>query len=345
MFDLDPRVDFDEVEIVILVDDELDRARVGVIGPADHSHRRLADRLASFGGQCRTWAPLRSVSGDAAGRCNRVRGSGDVAVQIGDDLNFDVSRLARHTFPGRRHRCRKPRRLRCGPGPDADFSIDGSLAHSHPLAATAGGRFDQNRVADVGGDSDRLVIVIDQTIAARDHGHPEAIAIDRAVFLSPSISIASGVGPMKSISQAANFIEVGVLRQKAVAGVDRVDAADFGRADDLIDPQIAVRAAWRADAERLIGQADVHRIGVGLAVNGDRLDPHLATGSNDSQRDLASVGDQNPVVHRRGTERSQRVEIEDGPTERDPPYADVSTLNSGRPKSTACWSSTKTATT
>ena len=46
MFDLDPRVDFDEVKIVLLVDDEFDGSSVVVVGLLDHAHRGVAHRFA-----------------------------------------------------------------------------------------------------------------------------------------------------------------------------------------------------------------------------------------------------------------------------------------------------------
>ena len=48
----------------------------------------------------------------------------------------------------------------------------------------------------------------------------------------------------------ANFGEVGVFGQEAIAGMNRVGVADFGGADDAGNVQIAARALGRADADR-----------------------------------------------------------------------------------------------
>ncbi len=122
----------------------------------------------------------------------------NVAVMVGDDLDFDVPRIADITFQvdapiAKRGLGLRPR---LGDGRRQRLFIDGD---PHSLAATTGGRLDQDREADRPGNFNRGRIGFDQ-----DHHFPEppalsaAIAIERAVFLSPSFSIAWGLGPMNS---------------------------------------------------------------------------------------------------------------------------------------------------
>ena len=47
--------------------------------------------------------------------------------------------------------------------------------------------------------------------------------------------------------------------------------------------------------DRDVGLGDVAGVGVGVAVDGDRADAHLAQRADDPDRDLAAVGDQNGV--------------------------------------------------
>ena len=86
--------------------------------------------------------------------------------------------------------------------------------------------------------------------------------------------------------------ELGVFAEEAIAGMDRVGVGDLGRRDDVGDVEIAVLGRRRADADRFVGQPDVHRIGVGGRMDRDRLDAHLMAGAMDAQRNLAAVGDQ-----------------------------------------------------
>ena len=62
--------------------------------------------------------------------------------------------------------------------------------------------------------------------------------------------------------------------------------------------QIALRRRRRADADAFIGQAHMHRIGVGGRMHRDGGDAHLLAGAVDAQRDFAAIGDQDFFEHR-----------------------------------------------
>ena len=82
------------------------------------------------------------------------------------------------------------------------------------------------------------------------------------------------------------------LRQEAIARVDRLGAGVEGGLDDGVDPQVALGRRRRAEADRDVGQPDVGRRGVRVAVDRDGLDAQLAAGADDPDGDLAAVGDQ-----------------------------------------------------
>ena len=54
--------------------------------------------------------------------------------------------------------------------------------------------------------------------------------------------------------------------------MDGVGAGDFGGGDDGGNAQVGEPARGRADADVVVGKADVQRLAIGLAVDGDRLD-------------------------------------------------------------------------
>src|SRR5262249_11630673 len=113
---------------------------------------------------------------------------------------------------------------------------------------------------------------------------------------------AHGVGRRADPGQLAlgtDLRELGVLGQEAVAGVDRVGAGDLGGADDRWDVEVALARRRRADAHRLIGELDVERARVGGRVDRDRLEPHLAQRADHAECDLAAVGYQDLLEHRR----------------------------------------------
>jgi len=92
---------------------------------------------------------------------------------------------------------------------------------------------------------------------------------------------------------------VGVLGEEPVARVDGVGAGDLGRRDDAGDVEVALLGRRRPDADLLVRVGDVEAVAVGRAVDGDRLDPQLLAGLDDAERDLAPVGDQDLLEHRR----------------------------------------------
>ena len=91
--------------------------------------------------------------------------------------------------------------------------------------------------------------------------------------------------------------EARVLREEAVAGMDRVGAGDLAGGEDRGDVEVAVLGGRRADADALVGEADMHGVGVGGGMDGDGLDAEFLAGAQDAERDLAPVGDQDLVEH------------------------------------------------
>ena len=67
--------------------------------------------------------------------------------------------------------------------------------------------------------------------------------------------------------------------------------------DDLVDQQIGLRGLRRADMHLLVGHLDMERAGIGVGIDGNRRDPHLPGGLDDTAGDLAPVGDQNLLEH------------------------------------------------
>jgi hypothetical protein len=90
----------------------------------------------------------------------------------------------------------------------------------------------------------------------------------------------------------ADLGEVRALRQKAVAGVDRLDVGDLGGRNQARHIEIGLGADRRTDADGLVRIAQVQRVAVGLGVNRDRLDAKFLARPDDAQRDLAAIGDE-----------------------------------------------------
>ena len=132
-------------------------------------------------------------------------------------------------------------------------------------------------------------------------GRPSLAAVRLASILSPIVRICSGLGPTQMMSWLSTIsANCAFSREEAVAGVDRVGVDDLGGRDDVGDVEIGFGRRRRADADGLVGEADVHRVGVGGRMDRDGLDAHLVAGAVDAQRDLAAVGDQQLLDRHRG---------------------------------------------
>ena len=83
--------------------------------------------------------------------------------------------------------------------------------------------------------------------------------------------------------------------------MDGVGAGDLAGGEDRGDVEVAVLGGRRADADALVGEADMHGVAVGGRVDRDGLDAELLAGAQDAERDLAAVGDEDFLEHRGAT--------------------------------------------
>src|SRR2546422_9579575 len=84
-----------------------------------------------------------------------------------------------------------------------------------------------------------------------------------------------------------------ILCEKSVAGMNGLNIRDFGGGNDVGDIQIRFGRRRIADADGLVSQFQVSGIAIGGGIDDGNLDTHLATGADDPQRNLTSIGDKN----------------------------------------------------
>ena len=75
--------------------------------------------------------------------------------------------------------------------------------------------------------------------------------------------------------------------------MDGLRARSCSRVEDPFLVQIALRGRAGADEIRLVGKAHVERGAIRFGVDGDRRDPELTERSEDADRDLAAVCNEN----------------------------------------------------
>src|SRR5262249_46298703 len=91
--------------------------------------------------------------------------------------------------------------------------------------------------------------------------------------------------------------EAGVLGKEAIARMHRFRPGDLAGRNDRRNVEIAVARRWRADADALVGEAHMHRIGIGSGMHGHGGDAELAAGPQHPKGDLPAIGYQDLVEH------------------------------------------------
>ena len=293
MLDLQPRVHLDEVEVARLRSDELDRAGADIVDRARRRDRGVAERMRAMPSSRPGRALPRSPSGGGAGSSNRARtdapacrdGRRRPAPRCGAGAQIF---LEQHPVvaEGRRGLARAESSARRKLGWLGD--------DPHALAAAAGDRLDQHRIADqraLPSAKRRFVLARRDS---RAHGTPARSISALAAALAPMARIAAGGGPMKTMPAAvAGFGEIRVLGQEAVAGMDRLRAARARRIDDARDRQIALARRRRPDQDaprRPCATCSASASAVGIDRDGARCPG--AGGADDPAGDLAAIGDQ-----------------------------------------------------
>src|SRR3990170_8686933 len=216
----------------------------------------------------------------------------DVAVLITENLHFYVARVADVAFHVERIVAEgRPRFSGGGAESRFDFVF---VPDQLDAAATAAGRgLDQQRVTDCFRHAGRLVRVLrvirpgDQREAggAGDFSRLQLVAHHRDVLCAGTNEGDLVVG--------AGLRQLGPFGEKTVAGVERIAARAVGRGDQRGRFKITVGGTGRTDADGAIRKFGRKTLAVRLGHGGDGLNAQALAGSDDTNGDLAAIGDQN----------------------------------------------------
>jgi len=162
----------------------------------------------------------------------------------------------------------------------------------HSLATAASRRFQQNGVAD-----------LPRAIPRRgDVRQRLGSGCDRDLRF-PSETPGGGLLPEEALDLRGRtdenearvddrLSEGRVLGKEAVAGMDRVAPRALGDLDDPRGMEVALAGRRRANRIGGVGRANMQRVAVDIAVNRDRSDAEVVAGADDTERDLAAIGDE-----------------------------------------------------
>ncbi len=292
MLNLHAGVHLDEVETAVLVQ-EFEGTGTAVADLDARIDATLEDFLTSL--LVDTWGRgfFQYLLVAALQRAVTVAQVDGVALAVGQNLNFHVTWVGQELLQVD-HRvaegCTGFGTGEFGRGNQVLFLVH----HAHAATTTATGGLDDHRVADVTGDCQGDFFVFRQRAIRARYGR--YARLDHRVLGRNLVAHqANGVGFRADEGETGFFHllgEIGVFRQEAVTRVNRGGASHFGGSDDRRDMQVGILRRCRADADRLVCQAQVHQFTVGRGVHGDGLDAQLFAGTQDAQGNFPTVGDQ-----------------------------------------------------
>src|SRR5260221_9565448 len=292
MLDLQARVHFHEIELIIL-DDEFDGAGAEIADRARRRHRRRTHGGTAFGRHAGGRRFLHHLLMPALDRTIALEEMQDMAVAVGEDLHLDMAR------PGE-IACDQPPfinkgvlRLRLGGG-EGGRNLGRGRDDLHALAATAGSGLDQHRVADAIRRRRQEIRRLILAVITRYQRHLGGL--HQALGRTLRAHGADGGRRWADENEAGNgtgFGKIGVLRQEAITGMDRIGATGLGGGDHFLNGEITL--ACRRAAQRIgaIGSRDMGGIAVDIRIDRDGGDPHAPRRPHDATGDLAAIGDQN----------------------------------------------------
>ena len=293
MLHLNAGVHLNEVVVPGFVHQKLHRTGADIVDGLGDLHRVTAQRLHRLLGYRPRGGELHHLLIPALERAVPLAQMVDVAVLIGQDLHLDVLGLLQILLHKDIAAAEGLLRL-------AVYQLIGGLdllrpvAAAHTASAAAGGGLQNDGEAEADGLFQRVVGVPQRLGAAGDDGHA---ALDGDLLGAELIAhLGQHIGG-RAHEQDAVFLarpgKIGVLGQKAVAGMDGGDAPAAGKADDAGDVQISAQGRLLLTHQiRLVRLGAEQRIGILVGIDGHGMKPQIVAGAENTHRDLAPVGDQ-----------------------------------------------------
>ena len=216
----------------------------------------------------------------------------DVALLVADQLDFDVARLFdeffdEHAVITEAGECFTADRI------EALAHIGFAPRQPHALAATAGRSLHHHRIADASGDFDRVFGAGDLADKAGHDADARRLGAALGFDLVAHGGDSGGRWADEGDAGGAQRLnEAGAFRQEAIARVNGFGACRLAGGDDLVGDQIGFRRRRRADVHGFIGFAHMQGLGIGIGIDGHRLDTHRARRADHAAGNFTAVGDQ-----------------------------------------------------
>ena len=301
VLDLEPGVHLEKVELSVLalaLDEELNRAGVAISSGTRRGDRRVSHAPANVGGNRRRGTLLDDFLVPPLHRALTLEEVDDIAVGVREDLNLDVPRPFDQPFDIERAVAERRGRL----SPRRRDRLQGLAVvpdDAHALAAAARRSLDEHRIAEASrGGEDALVGLIARRIAGHDRDARGLHQRARADLRAHPFHHLCRRTDEDDAGLLARPRQVGALGEESIAGMDGVGLREGGCFHDRLHREIALRRRSGPNAHRPICHAHVQRAGVRVGVDRHALEPRLAAGAGDADRDFAAIGDEDATDHR-----------------------------------------------
>jgi len=297
MLNLQAGIYFQEIEIEIGVNEELDGACVGVAASAGEPDRGFAHFFAEVGRHDRRRGFFDDFLVAALDGAFAFAEGDHAAVLVGENLDFDVMGLFQIFFEVEARITERVHRL------GACVAVGGcelgaAVDETHAFATAAGDGLEKDREAHRTRQRVSLFGFFDRIVGAGDGGNVGAAGnLASGGFCAESFHGLRGGANEGDACVRAGARECGVFGEEAVAGMDGVGAGFAGDADDFVNVEIAFAGRGGADGISLVGEADVERFAVDFAEDGDGTDAEFAAGAKDADCNFSPVGNQDFFEH------------------------------------------------
>jgi len=254
VLDLDAGVDLDEIEFVAVeIKKEFDGAGVAISRGGAQAHGGLADAFADAARQVDAGGDFDDFLVAALDRAVALPEVDDVAVMVGDDLDFDVLGAADVALE---------ENVGAAEGAagfalaffELGHELIGLVDDAHAAATAAEAGFDDQGKSDVLGGGADFGGVGEGFVGAGDGG--DVGFVGEALgggFVAEGFEEFWGGADEDNVVVDAGLGEVGVFGEEAVAGVDGVDAAGLGDVDKALDVEVAFDGFTAVKGSDLVG--------------------------------------------------------------------------------------------
>ena len=292
VFDLDTRIDFDEIEVLfILIDQEFDRAGIHIVDILHQFDSCIADVLS----ECLRKRPCRRHFDDllvtALDGAVTFEEMHHIAVLITHDLHFDMLRVHDAAFDidfiiTESH-------LRFGTRTVVRFfQIFHAVDISHAASAAAIDGFDHDRESVGFCESLHFIKAVNRTLGPRDHRDLRFFCLNAGIHLVTEHNEMFDLRPDENDAFFfAALSELRIFSKEAVARMNGIDVMFLTDTDDIFDVKVCVdRLIPFTDQVGFICTVSVQGQDIFFRIDSHGADAHFTAGSEYADRDLAAVG-------------------------------------------------------